>query len=74
MKLLNRSSNLTFTGTSKDYITKDAVKLANTRLIESANGSAALKSIYDQHNILRPTRKQIASAGANAIRKLEMVL
>lgn len=74
MKILNRSSNLTFTGTSKDYITKDAVKRANTRLMENVNSAVSIQSIYDKHNISRPTREQIASAGANAIRKLEMFL
>lgn len=71
MKILNRSSNLTFTGTSKDYITKEAVKRANSRLIQSMAGhSIGIESIYEKHNISRPTREQITSAASNAMRKL----
>lgn len=64
-----------FTKTASDYITKDAVKRANKRLISASTKDATgLVSIYDKHNISRPTSKQIASAASNAMRKLESVL
>ena len=74
MKLLNRSLSLAFTGTSRDYITKDSVKRANARLTNNVfEDSVGLESIYEKHSISRPTREQIASAGAKALRKFATV-
>lgn len=73
MKLIKSHNTLAFTGTSKDYITKDAVKRANTRLINSmATRSMNIESSFDKHNISRPTREQLTEAAQNAMRKIAL--
>jgi hypothetical protein len=70
-KLIKSHNTLAFTGTSKDYITKDAVKRANTRLINSMAGHAInIESSFDKYNVTRPTRKQLVEASQKAMRKV----
>lgn len=69
-KLIKSHNTLAFTGTSKDYITKDAVKRANDRLINSIPGRALhIESSFDKYNVTRPTREQLAEAAKKAMRK-----
>jgi|GEM_PF-5518191 len=69
-KLIKSHNTLAFNGTSKDYITKDAVKRANNRLIKSMAGDALhIESSFDKYNVTRPTREQLVEAGQKAMRK-----
>lgn len=67
----NKNTVARFTGTSRDYITREAVVRANERLMHSNDAhKAGLKSIYDELQIARPTREKIATAASNAMRQL----
>lgn len=70
-KLIKSHNTLAFTGTSKDFITKDAVKRANTRLINSMGVHAVnMENSFDKYNVSRPTREQLTEAAQNAMRKV----
>lgn len=63
-----------FTKTSKDYITADDVRRANDRLMGkcSCEDDASHVDVYERYGLTRPTREQIAEAGAQAMRDLRL--
>jgi hypothetical protein len=57
-----------FTGTSTDYVTKEAVERANARLIaRSASTEMLVGEVYARYQVTRPSQEEIAKAGAKAL-------
>lgn len=57
-----------FTGTSTDYVTREAVERANARLMaRSTSTGVFVGEVYARYQVARPSREEIAKAGAKAL-------
>lgn len=71
MKKFLNLNHVAFSGTSRDYITREAVVRANDRMMGGKTVyKVALEDIYEKHELARPTREQIESAAVTAMRQL----
>lgn len=57
-----------FTGTSRDYVTKEAVVQVNARLMNKTTAGDTKSKPFESHNLRRPSREEIEKAGSNALR------
>jgi hypothetical protein len=55
---------------AQQYVTKASVARANARLVgrSAVTGAVVQRDTYEQHRVARPSRQDIAQAGARALR------